>query len=82
MSITHDFDEWLLFLIQLLLDNYLFTADPTESNNLASTEENQLEILKGKLDEYRFQVVPADSTADDPSGDPANFGGIWTPGWC
>ncbi|CAL4122499.1 unnamed protein product [Meganyctiphanes norvegica] len=56
--------------------------DPHESKNLVSEKP----ILANELEELLMAamstLVPADIPEDDPIGDPSNWGGVVTPGWC
>ncbi|XP_067667935.1 arylsulfatase B-like [Haliotis asinina] len=58
------------------------TADPLEKYNLASQMPGVVETLRARMLEYKKQMVPANFPREDPKGDPTNFGGAWTPGWC
>nr|XP_006825164.1 PREDICTED: arylsulfatase B-like [Saccoglossus kowalevskii] len=63
---------------------YLFNIidDPEERNNLAEVYPNKVEELRHRLDEYRENLVPPVDRIIDPAGNPVNFGGVWSPGWC
>ncbi|CAL4124089.1 unnamed protein product [Meganyctiphanes norvegica] len=56
--------------------------DPNESMNLVLEKPvlaNELEeLLLGELS----TLVPADLPKGDPAGDPSNWGGVVSPGWC
>ncbi|KAK3588140.1 hypothetical protein CHS0354_012198 [Potamilus streckersoni] len=56
--------------------------DPYEHNNLAREQPALVKKMQGILDEYRKHLVPAMHPPNDKKGNPANFGGVWTPGWC
>ncbi|XP_077869528.1 arylsulfatase B-like [Saccoglossus kowalevskii] len=63
---------------------YLFNiiGDPEERNNIAEIYTVKVEELLHRLDEYREHLVPPENRIIDPAGDPVNFGGVWSPGWC
>ncbi|CAL4178876.1 unnamed protein product, partial [Meganyctiphanes norvegica] len=56
--------------------------DPNETSNLISEKPllaSELEeLLLGELN----TLVPADLPEHDPAGDPSNWGGVVSPGWC
>ena len=54
-------------------------ADPTERNDLSSTQPGVRQQLMHRLEVYVNQSVPQDHGPRDPRSDPANFGGVWTP---
>ena len=56
--------------------------DPTETINLFESEPEVAKDLAGILEEY-IAALPIEYYPDfDPSGDPDNFGGVWSDGWC
>uniref|UniRef100_T1J5L8 Sulfatase N-terminal domain-containing protein n=1 Tax=Strigamia maritima TaxID=126957 RepID=T1J5L8_STRMM len=57
-------------------------VDPYEKNNLAQKEPNKLEELRRRFNYYFRIAKPAVEIPNDPTGDPNNFGGIFSPGWC
>jgi len=63
---------------------YLFNLkdDPNEYNNLATANPDLVEELKAKLAEYEATMIPPDTTSEIVDGNPANFGGVWSTGWC
>ncbi|XP_064601569.1 arylsulfatase B-like [Liolophura sinensis] len=61
---------------------YDIEADPTEHFDLASQLPQIVSMMRDRLENYRKSMVPAGDLPDDPAGDPKNFGGVWSPGWC
>jgi len=57
--------------------------DPTERKNLIEFEPDIAEDLRIALNEHIASVDPNDLYPDqEPAGDPENFGGVWSDGWC
>ncbi|XP_006819265.2 arylsulfatase B-like [Saccoglossus kowalevskii] len=56
--------------------------DPEERNDIAELYPEIVQELSNRLDEYREDLVPPVNLVFDPAGDAANFGGVWSPGWC
>lgn len=56
--------------------------DPTEHFDIADQHPDVVNTMKARLDYYRQSLVPANYPKPDPAGDPKNFGGVWSPGWC
>ncbi|XP_077868583.1 arylsulfatase B-like [Saccoglossus kowalevskii] len=67
-------------------NRYLFNIkdDPLETNNLYNDPAKQeiINEMKQRLDEFRTSVPPFWFPGEDESGNPDNFGGAWSPGWC
>ncbi|XP_046578743.1 arylsulfatase B-like isoform X5 [Haliotis rubra] len=61
---------------------YNITADPTEHHDLATEFPDLLASMKQRLEKWRQSMVPAHYPPRDPKGDPKNWGGVWSPGWC
>ena len=63
---------------------YLFNLkdDPNEHDNLATVYPDLVEDLKARLAEYEATMIPPDTTSEIVDGNPANFGGVWSTGWC
>ena len=61
---------------------FYFLDDPYEHDNLYSKERSIFKEMKAKLDMYKKSIVPPFSNKPDPAGNPKNFNGYWTPGWC
>ncbi|XP_076040502.1 arylsulfatase J-like [Oratosquilla oratoria] len=57
-------------------------SDPYESQNLMEILPELAEYMQAELEFYGQDVATRDEPEDDPAGDPSNFGGIWSPGWC
>ena len=61
---------------------YNLENDPTESLNLIDEMLEVAEDLKLRLEQY-IAALPDELYPDeDEAGDPANFGGVWSDGWC
>merc|ERR1712198_125145 len=56
--------------------------DPSERNNLIDSEPGIAEDLKMVLEEYLVSLPDDVYPNEDHAGDPANFGGVWSDGWC
>ena len=56
--------------------------DPTESVNMFDTEPEIAEDLMMLLEEYIVTLPDEQYPDNDPSGNPSNFGGVWSDGWC
>ncbi|XP_077869304.1 arylsulfatase B-like, partial [Saccoglossus kowalevskii] len=57
--------------------------DPEERNNLAKDYPMKVEELRLRLKEYEKGLMPPINPPPDLKGSkPANFGGVWSPGWC
>jgi len=65
---------------QLLL--FDLDNDPTEKENLALARPNITTYLEQVLDNYRAGMVPPDVANKTQKGNPNNFNGIWSSGWC
>ncbi|XP_013421298.1 arylsulfatase B [Lingula anatina] len=61
---------------------YNIKDDPTEHKNLVQTMPQVVQEMKKKLKLAQQEMVPANDPPDDNKGNPNNFGGVWTPGWC
>lgn len=63
---------------------YLFniSSDPTEHYNLAQLLPATVDLLWERLQKFVDEAVPPFKRPVDPSGDPRNFGGAYSPGWC
>nr|XP_045604443.1 uncharacterized protein LOC123762130 [Procambarus clarkii] len=61
---------------------YNIEEDPEERVNLASEQVEVVEELLEYLLEEQRRYVPADIKPQVPEANPANFGGVWSPGWC
>ena len=72
----------LFFVLQVMLFN--LKDDPTETTNLADSMPDKVAELTARLDYWKSLEVEPDfaSEGEIPEGAAANFGGIWTPGWC
>ncbi|XP_013421296.1 LOW QUALITY PROTEIN: arylsulfatase B-like [Lingula anatina] len=61
---------------------YNIRDDPTEHKNLVLTMPKVVRELRMKLKLAQQEMVPANAPPGDNKGNPNNFGGVWTPGWC
>ncbi|XP_002736785.1 arylsulfatase B-like [Saccoglossus kowalevskii] len=63
---------------------YLFNVidDPEERNNIADDHPEIVQALRQRLDEHRIYYMPAVNQVFDEAGDPSNFDGVFSPGWC
>ena len=65
---------------QLLL--FHLEDDPYEKKNLVAEFPAITQYLLTLLDRYQAGMVEPDITDLVPDGNPANFGGVWSSGWC
>ncbi|XP_022329100.2 arylsulfatase B-like [Crassostrea virginica] len=68
------------FIDKLMLFN--LKDDPNEHVDLSKKHPDIAAKLKGRLEEYHKQIVPANFPENSKSSAPENYGGFWTPGWC
>ena len=61
-----------------------FSEDPTEENNIAEDFPDIVGNLRRRLEVLESEIVPQSPKryTFQPQGVHANFGRIWTPGWC
>ncbi|CAL4130265.1 unnamed protein product [Meganyctiphanes norvegica] len=57
-------------------------VDPLETTNLISTNPDVAAELEALLLSELSHMVPADEPKLDPAGNPENWGGTYSPGWC
>ena len=65
---------------QLLL--FHLEDDPYEKRNLVLELPAITQYLVTLLDRYQAGMVEPDITDLVPDGNPTNFGGVWSSGWC
>ncbi|KAK7469502.1 hypothetical protein BaRGS_00036481, partial [Batillaria attramentaria] len=61
---------------------YNIKEDPEERDNLAEAQPDMMRFMLTRLDQWMKSGVPPQNQPLDPRGDPKNWGGVWTPGWC
>ena len=57
-------------------------GDPEERNDLSESQPDLMKMLMGRLRRWMASGVPPQNAPIDPKGDPKNWGGVWSPGWC
>ena len=57
-------------------------GDPEERQDLSQSQPALVRFLTQRLHGWTASQVPPQSDTFDPRGDPKNWGGVWTPGWC
>ena len=57
-------------------------ADPEEKEDLAEKEPEIAATLLARLKEHLETMLDGTLPDLDEAGDPSNFGGVWTSGWC
>ncbi|XP_078610511.1 arylsulfatase B-like [Branchiostoma floridae x Branchiostoma japonicum] len=57
-------------------------ADPTETNNLATTMPTKLGEMRERLEDYKTTMVPAINPPRDRNSLPIYWEWAWSPGWC
>jgi len=70
---VHKSDELLLFHLD---------EDPYEKINLATKFPAVTKYLSKLLDKYEARMVAPDIAGRLEEGNPSNFGGVWSTGWC
>ena len=58
------------------------SADPTERNEISEQHPELVKTMLARLNWYQESMVPPDVANETVAGNPNNFGGIWTDGWC
>ncbi|XP_012944441.2 arylsulfatase B [Aplysia californica] len=69
--------NWTLFKGLFNLRN-----DPYERENLYEARPDIVSQLRARMSYHYARMVPANYPPADPRGDPARWGGVWSPGWC
>ena len=66
------------------LQKYLFNVeeDPEEKKDLTKKQPKILEKLRQKTREFYGSFIPRDYPSLSQKGNPKNFDGIWSSGWC
>ena len=72
---AYKIDDWPIYL-------YNLKVDPYEYNNIADENHDIVEEMKMKLEEYRLSMIPPHIADETKEGNPSNFNGVWSPGWC
>ena len=60
----------------------IISVDPKEEKNIFSRESPELNGLLNLILKEMKRAVPEDKPPSSVLGDPRNYGGIYTPGWC
>ncbi|XP_025102556.1 arylsulfatase J-like isoform X2 [Pomacea canaliculata] len=73
--------EWNYTSEYMLFD---LDTDPTETTDISSRRQVKkvYKHMKSKLDSLRLTMPPQLHPPKLKEGDPTNWGGAWTPGWC
>ncbi|XP_014277618.1 arylsulfatase B isoform X2 [Halyomorpha halys] len=58
---------------------YDLLQDPSECTDLASSHPDVVQLLAGRLDDFRKLVVPTANCSYDPRADPKNWDDYWSP---
>ena len=61
---------------------YNLTADPEERINVADDNPEIVAALTKRLDKLHATMIPANVHAQLSAGNPDNFNGVFSPGWC
>ena len=72
---AYKIDDWPIYL-------YNLKKDPYEYNNIADENHDIVEEMKMKLEEYRLSMISPHIADETKEGNPSNFNGVWSPGWC
>ena len=56
--------------------------DPEERKNIAKDNPDIIKKLRNRVVEHFFNLQPHFVPEDDQAGNPVNWGGFWSPGWC
>jgi arylsulfatase B len=86
MNYNYDFAAIMGYAAGAVDDLMLFNMkdDPEERTNLADSMPDKVAELKERLAFWQAQEISPDFSSENevPEGAAANFGGIWSPGWC
>ena len=66
----------------VIVQLYNLTADPEERVNVADDNPEIVAVLTKRLDKLHATMIPANVHAQVSAGNPANFNGVYSPGWC
>ena len=61
---------------------YNLTADPFEKINIAKDNSKIVKDLMERLEKYLKSMISPNIKDEIEEGNPNNFGGFWSPGWC
>ncbi|KAK7098569.1 arylsulfatase B-like [Littorina saxatilis] len=61
---------------------YNIREDPEERTDLSHSLPDVMRFITSRLQFWMASGVPPQNAPLDPRGDPKNWGGVWTPGWC
>ena len=67
--------EWPTYLFDL-------KKDPYEYTNIARYNIDVVEEMLQRYKEYESTMIPAFTADEIEEGNPINFNGIWSSGWC
>ncbi len=68
--------------LPLLPSLFNLTADPFETTNIASLHPELVLSMTERIVEIANTAVPIDAPPENEAGNPSNFGGFWSTGWC
>ena len=57
-------------------------GDPEERQDLSKSQPDLMKLMMNRLQRWMASGVPPQNAPIDPKGDPKNWGGVWSPGWC
>ena len=63
-------------------ESIFLSDDPEENEDLSEKEEDKVKELLSRLVSYLPGIVKEHEEVEDLRGNPANFNGVFTPGWC
>ena len=69
------FREWPTYLFDL-------KNDPNEYYNIAINNLDVVEEMLQRYKEYESSMIPPNSADEIEEGNPINFNGVWSSGWC
>ena len=61
---------------------YNLSDDPYEYNNIAQGNKKMVDKMMKKLAEYQSTMIPPHIANEIKEGNPNNFNGAWSSGWC
>ena len=61
---------------------YNLTADPTEHHDISGQHPDMVRAMLRRLDQLEATMIPPDVAPETKEGNPNNFGGFFSTGWC
>ena len=58
------------------------TSDPTERHDISGDHPDVVLTMLKRLDQLEATMIPPDVAPESKKGNPNNFGGVFSTGWC